>query len=260
LISQSTSTPRSPFQEEYMRKVALFCAALPAAALGVTAVASAIQGTQTVSVKLQNNRAGTKAKPRSVSKLTVVTGTTPVPGEPPFATRRAVIHFDKNLVFGSSRFAGCAQAQVQSDDTKCPAGSKVGTGSAKASVFSGPTLTSQVSPTVTAYNGPRGTKVFLLVKEPTFNVRSVLIGSLKTDTGKYGRKLDVAIPANLQAPLPGLVVTLTQFITSVGKTAKGTPYVALRGCTGGKLAIKGDFFYTDNTSKSATSTTKCRAA
>jgi hypothetical protein len=55
-------------------------------ALGITAVASAIQGAQTVSVSLQSNRAG---KPRSVSKITVVTTTTPVPGEPPFATRRA---------------------------------------------------------------------------------------------------------------------------------------------------------------------------
>ena len=42
-----------------MRKVALICAATVVGALGITAVASAIQGTQTVSVALQNNRAGT---------------------------------------------------------------------------------------------------------------------------------------------------------------------------------------------------------
>ena len=64
-----------------MRKVALICAATVVGALGITAVASAIQGTQTVSVSLQNNRAGTSSKPRSVSKLTVTTGTTIVPGE-----------------------------------------------------------------------------------------------------------------------------------------------------------------------------------
>ena len=59
----------------------------------------------------------------------------------------------------------------------------------------------QVAPTITAYNGPRsavGQKLFLLVKEPTFNVNAVLDGTLKPDTGKYGRKLDVLIPANLQ--------------------------------------------------------------
>ena len=72
-----------------MRKVALICAATVVGALGITAVASAIQGQQTVSVALQNNRAGTKSKPRSVSKLTVTTGTTIVPGEAPWAATAA---------------------------------------------------------------------------------------------------------------------------------------------------------------------------
>jgi hypothetical protein len=236
-----------------MRKVALVCAAALVGALGITAVASAIQGTQTISVKLQNNRAGTKAKPRSVSRLTITTATTPVPGEPPFATRRAVIHFDRNLTFGTSRFANCRKSVVQTNPARCPSGSKVGSGSAVARLSTG----GQVTPTITAYNGPNGRKIFLLVKEPTFNVNAVLDGTLKTDTGKYARKLDVAIPANLQN-VAGIVITLTQFTTRVGGTAKGTPYVGLRGCTGGKINFKGDFFYTDNTTKSATTTATCR--
>jgi hypothetical protein len=238
----------------YMRKVALICAATFVGALGVTAVASAIQGAQTVSVSLQNNRAGTKAKPRSVSKLTVVTTTTPVAGEPPFATRQAVIHFDKNLVFGSTKFPSCAQAVVQSNPTNCPAGSKVGGGSATAQ----PSTGGQVFPTIAAYNSSNGKKILLLVTEPTFNVKSVLVGTLKPDTGKYGRKLDVIIPANLQN-VGGIVVTLTKFTTIVGGTRQGTPFVGLKGCTGGKLNYKGDFFYTDNTTKSALSTGTCRS-
>ena len=238
-----------------MRKVALICAAVAVGALGITAVASAIQGTQTVSVKLQNNRAGTKAKPRSVSRLTVVTATTPVAGEPPFATRQAVIHFDKNLVFGTAKFASCAKSVVQTNPANCPAASKVGGGSAVARLSTG----GQVQPTITAYNGPNGRKIFLLVKEPTFNVNAVLDGTLKPDTGKYGRKLDVLITANLQN-VAGIIITLTQFTTRVGGTAKGTPYVGLKGCTGGKLSFKGDFFFTDNTSKSAVTTANCRAS
>jgi hypothetical protein len=238
-----------------MRKVALICAAVLVGALGITAVASAIQGTQAISVKLQSNRAGTKAKPRSVSRLTIVTATTPVAGEPPFATRRAVIHFDKNVTFGTSKFASCAKSVVQTNPANCPSGSKVGGGSAVARLSTG----GQVAPTITAYNGPNGKKIFLLVKEPTFNVNAVLDGTLKTDTGKYGRKLDVAIPANLQN-VAGIIITLTQFTTRVGGTAKGTPYVGLKGCTGGKLSFKGDFFFTDNTSKSALTTASCRAS
>jgi hypothetical protein len=241
-----------------MRKVALICAAAVVGALGITAVASAIQGTQTVSVKLLSNRAGTKEKPRSVSLLTVQTNTTPVPGEPPFATKQAVIHFDKNLVFGNAKFASCSKTVVQTNPTRCPAGSRVGTGSAIARLSTG----GQVAPTITAYNGPRTAsgngKLFLLVREPTFQVNAVLDGTLKPDTGKYGRKLDVLIPANLQQ-VAGIVITLTQFTTRVRGTAKGTPYVGLRGCTGGKLSFKGDFFYTDNSNKSALTTANCRS-
>jgi hypothetical protein len=241
-----------------MRKVALVCVAAVVGVLGITAVASAIQGTQTVSVKTTANRAGTKSKPRSVGRITVVTATTPVVGEPPFSTGRAVIHFDKNLVFGNAKFASCSKTVVQSNPSNCPSGSRVGSGSAVAQLSTG----GQVAPTITAYNGPRTAsgngKLFLLVKEPTFNVNAVLDGTLKPDTGKYGRKLDVTIPQNLQN-VAGIVITLTRFTTRVGGTAKGTPYVGLRGCTGGKLSYKGDFFYSDGTNKTATTTSTCRA-
>jgi hypothetical protein len=238
-----------------MRKVALMCAATVVGALGITAVASAIQGTQTVSLSVQQSKAGTKSKPRSVGKLTVVTTTTPVAGETPFATSRAVIHFDKNIVFGSSKFPSCAESVVQSNPASCPAGSKVGSGSAIAQ----PSTGGQVAPKIAAYNSSNGKKILLLVTEPTFQVKSVLVGTLKTDTGKYGRKLDVAIPANLQN-VGGIVVTLTKFTTIVGGTRKGTPFVGLKGCSGGKLAVKGDFFYTDNTTKSAVNTANCKSA
>src|SRR4051812_4574353 len=155
-----------------MRKVALVCAAAVVGALGITAVASAIQGTQTISARLLSNRAGTKAKPRSVSRLTIVTNTTPVPGEPPFATRRAVIHFDKNLTFGTSKFANCAKSVVQSNAANCPSGSRVGGGSAIAHLSTG----GQVSPTITPHNRPNGKKIFLPVQEPTFHLKTALDG------------------------------------------------------------------------------------
>jgi len=238
-----------------MRKVALICAATVVGALGITAVASAIQGTQDITVSTQNNRAGTKEKPRSVSKLNVLTTTTPLPGEPAFATTRAVIHFDKNLVFGASKFPACAKSVVQANPANCPAGSKIGGGTATAALSTG----GQVAPKIAAYNGPNGNKIFLLVTEPTFQVKSVLDGTLKPDTGKYGRKLDVIIPPNLQN-VGGIIITLTKFQTSVGGTRKDTPFVGLKGCSGGKLNYKGDFFYTDGTSKSATKTGTCRSS
>jgi len=245
-----------------MRKVALFCVALFVGALGVTAVESAIQGNQTVSVSLKSNRAGTKAKPRSVSKLTTTTATTIVPGEPPFAATSATIHFDKNLVFSPSKFPKCSQAVVQRNNANCPKGSKVGSGSAQSTLFSGANASGNPAPTVTAYNGANN-KLYLLVVNQSPAVRAVMVGSLRPDTGKYGRKLVVAIPGVLQnGGLPGLTITLTQFKTSVGGTFKGTPFVALKGCSGGKLNYKGDFTFRDIngavSTKSATSTGTCR--
>ena len=88
-------------------------------------------------------------------------------------------------------------------------------------------------------------------------IDSVIVGKLNPDSGAFGRKLVVTIPANLQQPLTGLYATLTSFVTSVGGSAKGTPYVALKGCSGGNLKFKGDFVFTDGSKQSPTSTTAC---
>jgi hypothetical protein len=245
-----------------MRKVALFSAAVLVCALGMSAVAFAIQGNQSIAVKTTNNRAGSTAKPRSVGNLTVTLDTQLIPGEAPWAATHAVVHFDKNLVFNPRGFASCSVSRIRSDDSKCPSGSKVGSGTAAATVFSGGAQFAQVAPTITAYNGPRGPsgpRIFLLLEERQFNVRDVMTGSLKADTGSYGRKLDVTIPPKLQnAGLPGIVVSLTHFQTRVGGTRKGTPFIALKGCSGGKLAYKADVSFTDGTTKSGTSTSNCR--
>jgi hypothetical protein len=236
-----------------MKKFMLAAVIAAVGALGVAGIASAIQGGQGIKVKVTNNKAGTKSKPKSVGLLTVTTTTTPAPGEEgTFATKTAVIYFDKNIVFGNSKFRSCAASQVVSDDSKCPAGSKIGGGSAVAR-FAGQT----VALTVKAYNGPSG-KLSLLVDNQQFGIHAALAGTLKNATGDYGKKLTVTIPANLQSPLPGQFATLTQFLTKVGGTSKGTPYVGLKGCSGGKLKFKGTFNYTDGTSKTATTTATCR--
>jgi hypothetical protein len=246
-----------------MRKVALFCAALVVAGLGTTAAAYAIQGQQTVEVRVQNNRAGSRENPRSAGRLTVVTGTTIVPGEAPWAATAATIHFDRNIVFNSSRFPKCSQAVVQQDESRCPRGSRVGGGSAQSTLFAGPAVSGNPAPRVTAFNGANN-RLYLLVVNQAPAVRAVMVGTLKTDTGRYGRKLDIpAIPPVLQnGGFPNLTISLTRFQTSVGGTFRGTPFVALRGCTGGKLNFKGDIKFRDATgatsAASATSTSNCR--
>ena len=237
-----------------MRKFMLLAVASLAAVLGVVGIASAVNPEQSLIVKTTNTKAGTEAKPKSVGKLNVETPTKPAEGEAgTFATKTAVISFDKNIVFGASKFPACSLTQVEKDETKCKTGSKVGSGSATA-VFSGQTI----NLTVKAYNGnAKGTKIYLLVQNSQFGINKALDGTLGAATGAYGKRLTVKIPTNLQQPVAGAYATLTDFKTSVGGTHNGTPYAALKGCTAGKLRYKGVFNYSDGTSKTATTTSKC---
>jgi hypothetical protein len=233
-----------------MRKVALLVVT-SVAALGVTGSALAVNADQGLDVKVSPSKAGTKKKPRNV-KLSVTTTTTPKDSTA-FATKKAVLYFDKNLVFGGKKFASCTVAKVQAAEKNCPKGSKVGSGSATG------TALRQVAPlTVTAFNGPGGKSLLLhVVGSDPIAIDSVINAKLSKASGKYGMKLTVPIPDSLQQPVPGVFATLTKFATNVKGTSKGTPYVGLKGCSGGKLHFKGTFSFTDGSSLGATSTAKC---
>jgi hypothetical protein len=248
-----------------MHKLMLVAVATMVAALAVVGVASAVDATQAIDVKITNNKAGTKAKPKSIGKLNVLTTTTPGPGSPAgtFATNKATIFFDKKLVFNGKAFKECKpgnpSAPVGADvKAKCSS-AKIGAGKAAGQA----TVGGQEDLTVTAYNGAakaNGARWFYLHVEGSvpLKIDSVIAATLKPATGAYGLKLDVPIPANLIQPLTGITATLLNFSTSVGGTAKGVPYVGLKGCSGGKLKFKGTFVYTDNTSKTVTDTAACK--
>ena len=242
-----------------MRKLLLGGVVALCATLGIAGVASAIDGTQTLAVKLTNTKAGTSSKPKSVGSLKVTTTTTPGPVNPAgsFAVTQAVIFFDKNLVFNAGAFKACSTSDLTTIDTKCKGLSKgqVGVGAAQGSALG------QTEPLlVKAYNGPKsgsGYKFYLHVTGSTpLAIDTVINAKLAKASGKYGWKLTVPIPPELQKP-SGVLATLTQFITTVRGTSNGKPYVGLKGCSGGKLNFKGTFSYTDGTSKDATSTAKC---
>jgi hypothetical protein len=237
-----------------MRKITMPVAVV--AICGLVAVpAFAVNADQGLSVSVTKTKAGTKTHPKGV-KLKVTTTTTPK-DTTPFATSSATIFFDRNLQFYGKYFKSCSAAQVQADETHCPAGSKVGSGTAQ-----GTALGATENLTITAFNGPSGNKIELhVVGQQPLQIDSVIEGSLQSSSGKYGHKLVVPIPQGLQQPAPNVYATLTQFITAVGSTtvkSKGKPYVGLVGCTGGKLQFRGDFTYSDGTSKSATAVASCR--
>jgi hypothetical protein len=218
-----------------------------------------------VAVSVRSSRASSASRSRSLSRhsssavwwksvgaLTVDMKVALDPSDPSFATRSAVIHFDKGLVFNSAKFPSCTEAQVLSGAPAC-AKAKVGGGKA-----AGLAVGQREDLTVTAYNGPGGKAVLLHVTgSKPLKIDSVIVGKLVPDSGAFGRKLVVTIPANLQQPLSGLYATLTSFLTTVGGSSKGTPYVALKVCSGGQLKFKGDFVFTDGFKQSPTSTAAC---
>ncbi len=235
------------------KKLALATAGALILVLGTAGIAQAVNSKQSASIKLAQSKAGTAAKPKSVGALTVDLKVAVDPSDPPFATQSTVIHFDKNLVFNTAKFPSCTEAQARTGAAACTK-AKVGSGKAI-----GLALGQLENLAITAYNGPSGKSILLhVVGSQPLNIDTVIVGQLKPDTGAFGRKLVVAIPSNLQQPLAGVFATLTSFVTKVGGTAKGTPYVALKGCSGGKLHFKGDFVFTDGSKQSPTSTTACK--
>jgi hypothetical protein len=235
-----------------MRKLTL-AAIAAVSVIGAVGVAQAVTPTTALKASVTPSKKGTTKKPANV-KLSVELITQPAAGDPAFATRSTVVHFDKNLKFGSKYLKSCTASQVQTDDTKCAKGSKVGSGSATGSALG---LTENLA--VTAYNGPGGNKLELLVDgQAPLQIHSVIEGKLQADSGQFGKKLVVAIPETLQQPAPGAYATLTDFKTTVkGTGSKKRPYIGLSGCTKKTLNYKSDFVFTDGTTSTASTTSKC---
>lgn len=239
-----------------MPKFALPAALAMATAIGVVGVAAAADVEQGLKVSVSPSKAGTVAKPKAVT-LKISTPAVPSPTAAPYATRKAVITFDRNVKFNNGKFPTCSAATIATKgDAGCPAGSKVGTGNAVAQGV-GTDAAGQPQKVaveqklgITIFNGARG-GLFLHLKGGTLGIDATMIGSLR------GRVLTVTIPDNLQQPVPGVFAELTEFNTTVKATYKKLPFATLTGCTARKLTTSGTFSYTDNTSKTVSTTTAC---
>jgi len=237
-----------------MKKLAIaVTGALALAGIGA-GISSAVNPDITIQASMSPTKHGTKKKPK-VTKLVVKLATTPRSDEPAFAASDTIVHLGKELVFNGKALKTCSAAQVQSDDTKCPKGSRVGQGKAAGTALG---LTENL--TVTAYNGPGGNKLELLVDGQTpLQIHSVIEGILSKDSAPYGKKLSVHVPDGLQQPAPGAYATLVQFDTTINAVrGKGkAPYVGIASCKTKNVAFGVDYKYTDGTTKSTKTTSKC---
>jgi hypothetical protein len=222
------------------------------------AVSLAVSPNLTMSASISPTKHGTKKKPKKtklVVKLTTEGTATEANGT--FAATKTVVHLPKELQFNGKAFPTCSNAQVTADDSKCPAKSKVGFGKA-----TGNALNIDEHLNVTAYNGPGGNKLELLLvsTDGPLPIHQALEGTLSTDKAPYGKKLTVNIPPSLVSPVTGVYATLRQFDTTinaiVGKGKK--PYVGVQSCPKNKtMKFAADYTYNDSTTKSVSTTAKC---
>lgn len=245
-----------------MRKFVLPAAIAAATAVGTVGIAFAADVEQGLKVTVAPSKAGTAAKPKAIT-LKVSTPAKPSPTAAPYATTKAVITFDKNIKFNTSKFKFCSEAIISAQgDSGCPAGSKVGTGTAVAQGVGTDTATGaplnvggRENLKITIFNGKNNGLFLHLVGTAPLPINATMIGSLK------GRVLTVNIPENLQTPIKSaagnVFAELYEFNTTVKATYKKVPYVTLVGCTARKLTTKGTFYYTDKTSKTVSTTTAC---
>jgi hypothetical protein len=174
-----------------------------------------------------------------------------------YAAQSASVFLDRNFRFNNRRFRTCAEATVKTTPTRCPRGSRVGSGRGTAVT----TLTSppSVSPlAIQAFNGP-GNKLFIRVSTNNpIDIVGVMVGTLRPASGRFGRRLAVQIPRDLYEPLTDVHPTLTEFVLNIRATFRGRPYIETRGCSARRWNFRADLTFTDGTSATDADTAACR--
>ena len=200
----------------------------------------------TVDMTVKPSKAGTKKKPKAVSvKLEIssnkAAGTT---------ASRIEIFAPKGLKMNPRGFPVCSEDTLINDGPgACPKGSKVGSGTAAAVVNPRGAAPAPVSFTNTFYVASRNRLNINLISSDesinrTFPVR---IGSAR---GKYGQKLTIDIPADLQQPAPGIYSALTDITTTLkgtaGRGSRKHGLWELSACSARKLDFQTRISYVGN--------------
>ncbi|MCW2951272.1 MAG: hypothetical protein JWQ48_442 [Conexibacter sp.] len=219
-------------------------------ALGTTATVAqaADQGQQQLTVKISPAKAGTKNKAAGAGIHVTIRDTAATPA----TTQTTTISFGKGVSFNNTKFPTCAVATIDRAKSvaKCPKGSIVGKGTARAIGQLAGTAVPE-SLTVTAVNAPRNTLALFVKGETPLTIAGTLTGKLSKAGGKYANKLTVTIPSYLREVLPGTFAPLVMFDVTVkatatvkqgGKSVK-VPYVQTTGCSGGSWPFLGAFTY-----------------
>jgi len=195
-----------------------------------------------------------KRAPAKGIKLTLAVGLDADPSSlQPHTLTSATLLFPQGATLNSARFPSCSPAKLQAKGTTaCPAGSKIGSGSANGSGGNpgqAPIFSEDLS--ITAFNGPHGKSVLLwLTGTAPAAINNVLVAKLTRIGGRYSYRLNLAVPVGLQS-IAGVQVAVRRFTTSVGatRTIKGrrSPWLRAPVCPiGATLPLQGRFTFNDD--------------
>jgi hypothetical protein len=198
------------------RLVVLLAAGALVCALVATAAYALTNNTVNYQVKAKKKGKPSKAKPAPLQYEGILdVGTSD--GKQPNVAPTTKLYFPKQVINNAKYFPACNPKAIDGQPA-VPASCKkavIGKGTASASGGSpgqpiNPALTEQL--TVTAYNGPKGKQLLLVVNgsTPLAITNRVIPGKLGPGGGKFGHTVTFTVPADLQFQ-QGLQVALTHF-------------------------------------------------
>jgi hypothetical protein len=217
----------------------------PAIAVGVAAtlalgggiaVAQNPAGTHTLQMSVQPSKAGTPKKPKAIKKLKLEIDNN---AESKTTASRIEIFFPKTIKINTKGFKTCSASKIETQGAgACSSKSKLGTGTARAVVNPQGANPAPVLFRNTFYVGSR-TSLSIALKQEGGDINRVLVAKIGKAPGKFGQKLSIDIPADLQQPAPASTRRCRASrprwaappAPAPGSTASSSPSAAAAACT-----------------------------
>jgi hypothetical protein len=242
------------------------------AVVSITAVAyAAITNTVSYSAKVSFKGTPTAKKPANTSYQGILHVDTNPAGNQPETAPKTAIYYAKGFKNNAKYFPFCNQTEIDGQPA-LPAKCKkaiVGTGTAKALAGTpGQPAAQAIKETlnVTAVNGNKGKSIYLVLNStpdaPVAITNRVVPGTVVKSSGAFAFLVRFEVPQNLQEPVPGVKVALTDFNVKisgspkrvkVGRVFKKVSYLQLTSCKR-SLPVKAivNFNHTDDSGQTST--------
>jgi hypothetical protein len=215
-----------------VRALVILAALIALAVVAPSAQASLVSAVQQAGAVVTPTKAGTVADPQAVS-LTMLASFDPaqvkdqIDSGNQFAMVTGEILFPHEGTTNARLFPGCAPGQVLINETNCPSGSQIGSGTA---VGIGLNLVERV--TIKLFNRPNGAGVTALVvslPSAPVELRDIVVSNLTKlpASDPFGWRVDFTIPTSLLSPVAGVLAAVQQIRLTVARSylKRGGRYV-----------------------------------